>query len=211
VTMELLKLEQMRSWILTTAAAIETNATLLSDLDAAIGDGDHGANMSRGFRAVVKKLETTDSADIGALFKMVGMTLISTVGGASGPLYGGFFLELGKQTVGKQELDAATLASILEAGLGDIKRRGKAELGDKTMVDALTPAVAAMKAAGNDITVATRTAAATARDAAEKTKPLLARKGRASYLGERSIGHQDPGATSTALLLEALATVSAGA
>jgi dihydroxyacetone kinase-like protein len=209
--MELLRLEQMRSWILTTAAAIEENSTLLSDLDAAIGDGDHGANMSRGFTAVAKKLEATQPADIGALFKLVGMTLISTVGGASGPLYGGFFLELGKQSAGKQELDAAALASILEAGLGDIKRRGKAELGDKTMVDALTPAVAAMKAAGNDIAIATRAAATTARDAAEKTSPLLARKGRASYLGERSIGHQDPGANSTALLLESLATVSAGA
>jgi dihydroxyacetone kinase-like protein len=209
--MELLNLEQLRSWILTTAVAIEKNATLLSDLDAAIGDGDHGANMSRGFTAVVKKLDGTPSADIGALFRTVGMTLISTVGGAAGPLYGGFFLAMGKQTAGRQELDAATLVSILEAGLGDIKRRGKAELGDKTIVDALTPAVEAMKAAGNDIAVATRAAATTARDAAEKTKPLLARKGRASYLGERSIGHQDPGATSMALLLESLATVSAEA
>jgi dihydroxyacetone kinase-like protein len=139
------------------------------------------------------------------------MTLISTVGGASGPLYGGFFLELGKQTAGKQEVDAATLASMLEAGLGDIKKRGKAELGDKTMVDALTPAVESLKTAGNDIVIATRTAAATARDAAEKTSPLLARKGRASYLGERSIGHQDPGATSSAILLESLAEVSAEA
>jgi dihydroxyacetone kinase-like protein len=209
--MELLKLEQVRSWILTTAAAVESNATLLSDLDAAIGDGDHGANMSRGFTAVVKKLETAQPADIGALFKTVGMTLISTVGGAAGPLYGGFFLELGKQTAGKQELDAAALVSILDAGVGDIKRRGKAELGDKTMVDALTPAVESMKNAGNDIASATRTAAATARDAAEKTKPLLARKGRASYLGERSIGHQDPGATSSAIMLESLATVCAAA
>jgi dihydroxyacetone kinase-like protein len=207
--MEALNLEQMRSWILTTAAAIEKNATLLSDLDAAIGDGDHGANMTRGFTAVVKKLETTQPSDIGALFKTVGMTLISTVGGASGPLYGGYFLELGKQTVGKQELDAAALASALDAGLNDIKKRGKAELGDKTMVDALTPAMEAMKSAGNDIVTATRTAAVTARDAAEKTSPLLARKGRASYLGERSIGHQDPGATSSAILLESLAEVSA--
>lgn len=209
--MESLKLEQVRSWILTTAGAIEKNATLLSDLDAAIGDGDHGANMTRGFSAVVKKLEATPSGDIGALFKTVGMTLISTVGGASGPLYGGFFLELGKQTAGKQEVDAATLAATLEAGLGDIKKRGKAELGDKTMVDALTPAVDAMKAAGSDISQATRTAAVTARDAAEKTAPLLARKGRASYLGERSVGHQDPGATSSAILLESLAEVCAAA
>ena len=209
--MEVLKLEQMRSWILTTAAAIEKNSTLLSDLDAAIGDGDHGANMSRGFTAVAKKLETAQSADIGALFKTVGMTLISTVGGASGPLYGGFFLELGRQTAGKQEVDSAAVASMLQAGLDDIKKRGKAELGDKTMVDALTPAVEAMRSAGNGLAEATRTAAATARDAAEKTTPLLARKGRASYLGERSIGHQDPGATSSAILLESLAEVSATA
>jgi dihydroxyacetone kinase-like protein len=209
--MEVLKLEQMRSWILTTAAAIEKNSTLLSDLDAAIGDGDHGANMSRGFTAVAKKLETAQPADIGALFKTVGMTLISTVGGASGPLYGGFFLELGRQTAGKQELDSAALASMLQAGLDDIKKRGKAELGDKTMVDALTPAVEAMRSAGNGLAEATRTAAATARDAAEKTTPMLARKGRASYLGERSIGHQDPGATSSAILLESLAEVSATA
>jgi dihydroxyacetone kinase-like protein len=206
--MERLNLEQMRSWILTTADVIEKNSVLLSDLDAAIGDGDHGANMTRGFSAVAKKLNGSSPADIGALFKTVGMTLLSTVGGASGPLYGGFFLELGKQSAGKQELDAAALVSILEAGLGDIKRRGKAELGDKTMVDALTPAVEAMKTAGSDITVATRLAATTAREAAVNTTPLLARKGRASYLGERSIGHQDPGATSTALLLESLAAVS---
>ncbi|MGC9157454.1 MAG: dihydroxyacetone kinase subunit DhaL [Terracidiphilus sp.] len=206
--MELFKLEQARAWILASAVEIEKNATLLSDLDAAIGDGDHGANMSRGFTAITKKLETNPPADLSALFKTVGMTLLSSVGGAAGPLYGGFFLELGKQTAGKQELDAAELASILEAGLGDVQRRGKAQLGDKTMVDALTPAVAAMKAAGSNIAVAARAAATTARDAAEKTTPLLALKGRASYLGERSIGHQDPGATSTALLLESLAAVS---
>jgi dihydroxyacetone kinase-like protein len=158
----------------------------------------------------MKKLNGAPPADIGALFKTVGMTLLSSVGGAAGPLYGGFFLELGKQTAGKQELDANALVSILEAGLADIQRRGKAELGDKTMVDALAPALVAMRAAGNDIAVTTRTAATAARDAAEKTTPMLARKGRASYLGERSIGHQDPGATSSALLLESLATVSSG-
>ncbi|PSH05629.1 MAG: dihydroxyacetone kinase subunit L [Acidobacteria bacterium] len=209
--MDTFKLEQARSWILTAAAALEKNSALLCDLDAAIGDGDHGANMARGFSAVVKKMETNPPADIGALFKSVGMTLLSTVGGAAGPLYGGFFLELGKQTVGKQELDAAMLVSILEAGLADIKRRGKAELGDKTIVDALTPAIETMKGAGSDVAAATRAAAETARDAAVKTIPLLARKGRASYLGERSIGHQDPGATSTALLMESLAEVSAKA
>jgi len=208
-TMESLSLEQLRSWILATATAIEKNDTYLSDLDAAIGDGDHGENMSRGFTAVVKKLDGASFADISALFKTVGMTLLSTVGGASGPLYGGFFLELGKQSVGNQSLDATALVSILESGLADIKRRGKAELGDKTMVDALTPALAAMRGAGSGVSVAIHAAAAAARVAAEETIPLQARKGRASYLGERSIGHQDPGATSSALLLEALAAVSA--
>ncbi|MDR3436742.1 dihydroxyacetone kinase subunit DhaL [Telmatospirillum sp.] len=206
--MDQLTLAQARSWIDATASVIAENAPHLSELDQAIGDGDHGANMTRGFTAVVKKL--TDGAktdDLGGLFKLVGMTLLSSVGGASGPLYGGFFLDLGKQCAGKQTLDAQALTAVLESGLNDIKRRGKAEIGDKTMVDALTPAIEAMKAASHDVTSATRAAAETARDAATKTAPLLARKGRASYLGERSIGHEDPGANSMALLLGALAGV----
>ena len=198
-------LELARSWIIGGGSVIEKNATYLCDLDSAIGDGDHGANMSRGLKAVVKKMETSQPDNLGAFFKMVGMTLLSTVGGAAGPLYGGFFMDLGKQTAGKQSLDAASLVTVLRSGLADIKRRGKAELGDKTMVDALTPALEAMAAQGADLAAATRAAAETARDAATKTAPLLARKGRASYLGERSIGHQDPGANSVALLLEVLA------
>ena len=206
--MDLLTLAQARSWISATSAVIDKNAALLCDLDAAIGDGDHGANMTRGFTAVVKKLEGgAGTDDLGALFKAVGMTLLSTVGGAAGPLYGGFFLELGKQSAGKQTLDAASLAALIEAGLADIRRRGKAELGDKTMVDALAPAVAAMKTGGADLKVVTRAAADAARIAATNTAQLVARKGRASYLGERSIGHQDPGANSSALLLEALADI----
>jgi dihydroxyacetone kinase-like protein len=200
-------LARARSWIIATAMAVEDHAAQLNDLDAAIGDGDHGANMARGFAAVARKLNDGAAVDdLGGLFKMVGMTLLSTVGGASGPLYGGFFLDLGKRSVGKQELDVGALATALGSGLADIKRRGKAEPGDKTMVDALTPAVAAMIPA-DTVTAATRAAAEAAREAAGKTTPLLARKGRASYLGERSVGHQDPGANSVALLLEALAKV----
>ncbi|HXP95632.1 MAG TPA: dihydroxyacetone kinase subunit DhaL [Telmatospirillum sp.] len=206
--MDVLTLAQIRSWISAASAEIDKKSAFLCDLDAAIGDGDHGANMTRGFTAVVKKLEGgAGGDDLGVLFKAVGMTLLSTVGGAAGPLYGGFFLELGKQSLGKQTLDAAALTALLDAGLTDIKRRGKAELGDKTMVDALAPAVEAMKTAGADLTTVTRAAADAARLAATNTAPLLARKGRASYLGERSIGHQDPGANSSALLLEALAGI----
>jgi dihydroxyacetone kinase-like protein len=205
VTMDELTLARARSWISATARLIEQNASRLSELDAAIGDGDHGANMTRGFTAVEKKLgEGAKTDDLGALFKLVGMTLLSSVGGASGPLYGGFFLDLGKQCAGKQSLDTAALAAVLESGLADIQRRGKAQPGDKTMVDALLPALAAMKAA-TTLATASDAAAAAAHQAAIATGPLLARKGRASYLGERSIGHEDPGANSAALLLDALA------
>lgn len=197
--MSAFSLSQALAWIAATAQQIEANATRLSELDAAIGDGDHGANMARGMAAVVKKLDTAAPADMAALFKTVGMTLLSSVGGASGPLYGGFFLELSKQVAGKADLDAAGLGVVLEAGLGDIRRRGKAEPGDKTMVDALIPAIEALKTEG------AAKAAEAARAAATATAPLLARKGRASYLGERSIGHEDPGANSVALLFAALA------
>jgi len=196
-----------QTWISAAAEALVKEEARLGDLDAAIGDGDHGANMRRGFDAVVKKLNGADPADLGAVFKTVGMTLLSTVGGASGPLYGGFFLDLGKRGAGAAEWDAAALAEALGGGLADIVRRGKAETGDKTMVDALTPAVEAMRTADGGLAAAAEAAAVTARKAAAETAPLLARKGRASYLGERSIGHEDPGANSMALLLETLATV----
>jgi dihydroxyacetone kinase-like protein len=164
--------------------------------------------MSRGFAAVEKKLQGASIPDIAALFKLVGMTLLSTVGGAAGPLYGGFFLELGKSATGKATLTAADLQAILTNGLADIQRRGKAQPGDKTMVDALSPAVIALQsAADGDLGSALQRAAAAAKEGADRTVPLQARKGRASYLGERSIGHQDPGATSCWLLLKALAEV----
>jgi dihydroxyacetone kinase-like protein len=198
-------LHQARSWINLTAASVASNASLLSDLDSAIGDGDHGANMHRGFDAVVKKLDAVQIGDLGALFKTVGMTLLSSIGGAAGPLYGGFFLALAKQSAGKMELDVTAVAALLDAGFFDIEKRGKAQLGDKTMVDALAPAITAFRSAGCDLKAATAAAAIAARNAATETAPLIAHKGRASYLGERSIGHQDPGANSCALLMEALA------
>lgn len=206
--MEQLTVDTARSWMQAAALTMAENAAMLSELDTPIGDGDHGVNMARGFTAVEKKLASSKTPDFGALFKMVGMTLLSTVGGAAGPLYGGFFLELGRITAGKTVLTKAEVGQMLERGLADIQRRGKAELGDKTMVDALSPAVIAFQlAADSEITSAARSAESTAKNAAEATRPLEARKGRASYLGERSVGHQDPGATSSWLLLQALAKV----
>src|SRR6185312_5315862 len=206
--MESFTLENARSWMETTALLISENARMLTELDTAIGDGDHGENMMRGFKAVTKKLAAEAApADLTALFKLVGMALLSSVGGAAGPLYGGFFLALSKATTGKQMLGKAELQQILTEGLADIQRRGKAELGDKTMVDALVPALQALRTSPNgDLTPALKAAAEQAHRSAEATIPLQARKGRASYLGERSIGHQDPGATSAWLLLRALAS-----
>jgi dihydroxyacetone kinase-like protein len=200
-------LQDARFWIDETARLICSNAKILTELDAAIGDGDHGENMMRGLNAVEKKLETARLDDISALFKFVGMTLLSTVGGAAGPLYGGFFLALSRTTAGKVELDKNELLRSLSEGLADIQRRGKAQLGDNTMVDSLTPALKAYEdTSGVDLALAAKSAAQTAEQAAQATIPMLALKGRASYLGERSIGHQDPGATSCALLLKALST-----
>ena len=195
-------------WLRRYAEVVHDNAARLTELDSAIGDADHGSNMDRGFRAVVAALDgaTFDAPD--ALCKKAGMTLVSTVGGASGPLYGTFFLRFGGALAGAGELDGATLGRALRAGLDGVVARGKAEPGDKTMVDALGPAVDAYDAAvaaGEGVGRAL-TAAADAADAGcAATIPLVARKGRASYLGERSAGHQDPGATSTALLLRAAA------
>jgi len=206
--MEYLTLETARSWIKGAALLISENAPMLTQLDTAIGDGDHGENMMRGFTAVERKLETGSPPDLAALFKLVGMTLLSSVGGASGPLYGGFFLELAKSSGGKEKLGRIEFGQILDNGLADIRRRGKAQLGDKTMVDAWSSALEGYRSsASGDLGSALLLASDRAKAAAEGTVPMLARKGRASYLGERSIGHQDPGATSTWLLLKALASV----
>ncbi len=209
--MEYLTLENARSWIKAAALLISENAAMLSELDAAIGDGDHGENMNRGFKAIEKKLESSTPADLPSFFKLVGMTLLSSVGGAAGPLYGGFFLALSKASTGKDKLNKQELGEVLTDGLADIQKRGKAQLGDKTMVDALTPALDAYRASPDgDVASALRAAVEQAHTSAEATIPLQARKGRASYLGERSIGHQDPGATSSWLLLKALASACEG-
>jgi len=190
---------QLIDWMSRFDALIAEHRTELSDLDAEIGDGDHGTNMSRGMTAVVAKLAAEKPEFVDDFAKLVGMTLISSVGGASGPLFGTFFLRFGTDAGHVTELDDASLAAALNAGLGGVIERGKAELGDKTMVDALEPAVREFHAGG---AAAAATAAADGRDA---TSELVARKGRASYLGDRSVGHIDPGAASTALLFQALA------
>ena len=179
----------------------------LTDLDAAIGDGDHGINMARGFEAVKTKLDGAPEGDVGAELKLVGMTLISTVGGAAGPLYGTAFLRAAGAAQGKELVDEETAQKMLEAAVGGIKERGKATRGEKTILDALEPATEAFSQAREDgktmlecLEAAQNAAAA----GVEYTKTIIATKGRARYLGERSIGHQDPGATSTTLMLQTL-------
>lgn len=202
--------ETIVAWLERAAEVLEREKAALTELDAPIGDSDHGFNMARGFTAVREKIQGLDRGDVGAIFKAVGMTLLSTVGGASGPLYGTLFLDAGKEAAGKGALDLAAVTRCLEAGLAGVQRRGKAVLGDKTMVDALAPAVEALQAAaGAQLAEALGRAAEAARAGAEATKPLVARKGRASYLGERSVGHQDPGATSSWMILQALAEAAA--
>ncbi|MCZ7571176.1 MAG: dihydroxyacetone kinase subunit DhaL [Ardenticatenaceae bacterium] len=194
------------------AATIAENSTYLTRLDAAIGDADHGANMERGFRAVLEKLPGVAEKTPADVLKLVGMTLVARVGGAGGPLYGTAFMQAGMAVQGKGTLDPADVVAALAAALKGVVNRGKAEVGDKTMVDALTPAVAAAQAAleqGDDLATILGKAAEAARSGMESTIPLVARKGRASYLGERSAGHQDPGATSSYLLLKTLAAVAA--
>jgi dihydroxyacetone kinase-like protein len=198
----------VRAWIRAYATSIAEHRAELVKLDTAIGDGDHGTNMDRGMRAALEKLESVDGDDIGALLKAVGMALVSKVGGAAGPLYGTLFLQMGSATAGKSELDLAGWGDAVEAGIKGVQMRGKAEPEDKTMVDALLPALAALRAArddGADLGEALRRSAGAAEEGMKATIPLEARKGRASYLGPRSVGHQDPGATSSQLLLQAAA------
>ena len=198
--------EQARDWIRRFAAAIAEHRVELVRLDTAIGDGDHGTNMDRGMRKALERLEGAQEGDIGAMLKAVGMALVSTVGGAAGPLYGTLFMQMGTAAAGRSELDLEGWTAALEAGLKGVQARGKAEPGDKTMVDALQPAVEALKAAaGEDEASALRASADAAEEGMKATIPLVARKGRASYLGERSADHQDPGATSSHLLLRSAA------
>ena len=195
-------------WITACADVLDENSNYLTKLDAAIGDGDHGANMDRGFKAVMLKMPDVADKDIGTILKAVGMTLISTVGGAAGPLYGTFFLQAGMKSTGKMELNLEDWLLALEAAVAGVVMRGKAELGDKTMVDALSPAVDSLKHSMDDhlsSSQALQLSAEAAKQGMVDTIPWVARKGRASYLGERSAGHQDPGATSSYLILQAAA------
>ena len=188
-----------RRWLTTAAATVAREAERLTTLDSPIGDADHGTNLNRGFTAVTASLEKEPPDTPGAVLALAGRRLISTVGGASGPLYGTLLRSTGKALGDAAEVDREQLAGALRAGLDAVMKLGGAAPGDKTMIDALVPAVDALDAGGF---AAARTAA---EEGALATTPLQARKGRASYLGERSIGHQDPGATSSALLVAALA------
>ena len=200
-------------WLRSFAAVMAEQKDYLTELDSAIGDADHGINMNRGMQAVLGKLDAQPSGDVGALFKTAGMALVSTVGGAAGPLYGTLFLQLGVATAGKDEVSADDWSAALAAAVTGVQARGKAEPGDKTMVDALIPArdaFAAAVAGGASLKDALRMAAVAAEDGMKATIPWVARKGRASYLGERSAGHQDPGATSSYLLMQTVADTWAG-
>jgi phosphoenolpyruvate---glycerone phosphotransferase subunit DhaL len=201
----------MVAWLHRFAAVIDEHRGELVRLDTAIGDGDHGTNMDRGMRKAVEKVDALEGGDIGALLKAVGMALVSSVGGAAGPLYGTLFLQMGTATAGATDIDAAGFASALDAGVKGVQARGKAQAGDKTMVDALLPAAAALREAQSaGVAEAVQRATAAAEEGMKATIPMEARKGRASYLGPRSVGHQDPGATSSYLLLRSAADTFAG-
>jgi dihydroxyacetone kinase-like protein len=198
---------QVLKWLEATATVIEENRQYLTDLDSPIGDADHGINMDRGFKKVTSKLPGVEDKDIGAILKTAGMALVTSVGGAGGPLYGTLLMDAGKAVAGKDELSDDDLVALLDAGLKGVIRIGKTNLEDKTMVDALHPALEALKKAvadGKDTVEALHMMTDAAHKGMKDTIPMLARKGRASYVGERSIGHQDPGATSSYLLLKTL-------
>ncbi|GGA61663.1 dihydroxyacetone kinase subunit L [Pseudoclavibacter endophyticus] len=204
--------EHLSAWLRHFAATVDERHEYLTELDSAIGDADHGVNMTRGMRAVVEKLDAGAPEFADDLFKAVGMALVSSVGGASGPLYGTFFLRLGTKAGHVSEVDASSFGQALRAGLEGVIARGKAEVGDKTMLDAMVPAVEAFErsaADGSGAATAADAAASASEEGRDATEPIVARKGRASYLGDRSVGHLDPGATSTAMLFRSLATALA--
>ena len=205
--------EQLAGWLRRFRDLVIKNKTELTELDSAIGDADHGINMARGMTAVIDKLDGDQPSQLNDLFRTVAMTLVSSVGGASGPLYGTFFLRFAGAAGPVIELDAHALNAALRAGLAGIVERGKAQAGDKTMIDALSPALDAMEAVikkGGDLAAAVTAARDAAAAGRDETVPMVARKGRASYLGERSAGHMDPGAASMSLLFDALADEIAG-
>lgn len=202
--------DEVLTWIRAYSQVIVENKDYLTELDSAIGDADHGANMHRGFQAVLAKLPTVEDKDIGTILKTVGMTLLSTVGGAGGPLYGTFFIQAGTKLQAKMEITLTDWTAALDAGINGVVNLGKASVGDKTMIDALAPAAQALNStAGKEVSMseALKRSAKAAEEGMKSTIPLVARKGRASYLGERSAGHQDPGATSSFLLLDTAANV----
>jgi dihydroxyacetone kinase-like protein len=205
---------QAEAWVRSAASVIEEHAATLTRLDSAIGDGDHGTNMNRRVKAVVQRLDGLEGdKDFGGVFKAVGMALIGKVGGASGPLYGSLFLGMGKELGDATEVEDERLAAALRAGYDSVVARGKAQLEDKTMLDAGHPALEALDAAlaeGQELGPALDAAAAAAEAGMKATIPMIARKGRASYLGERSRDHQDPGATSSHLIVKALADLVNG-
>jgi dihydroxyacetone kinase-like protein len=201
------------SWLRNYAQIINAQKDYLVQLDQAIGDGDHGANMDRGMMYVLSKMTGVEDKDLGTIFKTVGMTLVSTVGGASGPLYGTFFMQMGTTCADKVEMTLEEWSSAVDAAMSGVIARGKAQLGDKTMIDALSPALESLKesiAQSKPLVQALEDAATAAEKGCEATIPLVARKGRASYLGERSAGHQDPGATSMSMLMRAMANAVKG-
>ncbi len=203
-------IREVLAWLEALQRVYTDQSRYLTELDAAIGDADHGANMERGFSAVQAELAKAPPADISSALRTAATVLIRTVGGAAGPLYGTFFLRAAASCAGRTELDPAGVVALFEAGIDGVRQRGKAVPGDKTMVDALLPAVAAMQQSLNDgggLKRILEDAAAAAEGGMRGTIPMQARKGRASYLGPRSIGHQDPGATSSYLLLKAAASV----
>ncbi|MDR1951962.1 MAG: dihydroxyacetone kinase subunit L [Elusimicrobiota bacterium] len=204
----MITLEKLRKFFLSLQSIYNDKKLYLSELDSAIGDGDHGVNMARGFDAVINDLNAKPPVDLEGVFKSVSMSLIKTVGGASGPLYGTFFRKMSLAAGKKNEIGLDEWIDGMSKGIEGIVQLGKAQKGDKTMLDALFPALEALKAqkdAGKDLADALSASAKAAQEGAISTIPLIAKKGRASYLGERSAGHQDPGATSSAMLLQAAA------
>jgi phosphoenolpyruvate---glycerone phosphotransferase subunit DhaL len=202
----------LTGWLREFARVIGENAQFLTDLDAAIGDADHGINMDRGMTAVIGALDETAPSDMSALCKQVGMTLVKSVGGASGPLYGTFFLRMAGALSASDGVDAAEFAKALRAGVEGVVQRGRAEAGDKTMFDALAPALDALDAAltsGSGLAAGLADATIAAEKGRDATESMVARKGRASYLGQRSVGHVDPGAASAAMLIAAAASAFA--
>lgn len=195
--------QQLLEMISRMSDIIQENKDFLTELDMPIGDSDHGINLARGFQAVTAKLPTLEGKDAATILKTVGMTLVSTVGGASGPLYGTAFMKASMKVVGKFELNIDDLTAMLHEAVEGVKMRGKATTGEQTMLDAMVPALEALKGSGS-ASERLYAALAAAQDGVERTKDMIATKGRASYLGERSLGHQDPGATSFTLLLRVI-------